>query len=479
VPGSSGGPTTVSYTRDIVPLFTRTGCMNISCHGGTFPTSGYDLRTYVSTFGPGAEALSLHACNVVPGAPDQSYLIEKLGPSPRLGVQMPDALPPLAASDLNLIRTWILEGAQNDASQTPTPTQTPAPTAITKPTAACSNAGVICTVAGTGQSGFNGDGKPALQTSFYYPFEVAFDTSDRALILDFNNLRVRRLNTDGTIETIMGKDFEAAPVDGALAVDTPLHHASDIETDAAGNLYVAGDHVPYVFRVGTDNRVKIVAGNGTPGNTGDGGQAVEAELTTPFGVEPTAAGVYIVDVDAHVIRYVGADGKISPVAGNGSRGYSGDHNAATAAQLNSPTRARLDSAGNLYFCDTNNHVIRRVDQDGTITTIAGTGAVGYSGDNGSATAAQFHTPYDLRIAPNGDLYVADTGNNVIRRIHNGTVTTVVGTGVGGFSGDGNDARNCKLNRPSGLNFDGDGSLWISDTFNGRVRRVAGFLSLYP
>ena len=481
VPGSNGGPTTVSYSRDIVPLFTRAGCMNLTCHGGTFPTSGYDLRTYLSTFGPGAEALSLHACNVVPGAPDQSYLIEKLGPSPRMGVQMPEALPALAASDVSLIRTWILEGAQNDTSQTPTPTQTPAPTPITNPTAAaCSNAGVICTVAGTGQSAFNGDGKPALQTSFYYPFEVAFDTTDRPLILDFNNLRVRRLNTDGTIQTIMGKDFEAAPVDGALASDTPLHHASDIETDAAGNLYVAGDHVPYAFRVGTDDHVKILAGNGTPGNSGDGGQALAAELTTPFGVEPAGIGAfYIVDVDAEVIRYVGTDGIISTVAGNGSRGYAGDNSSATAAQLNSPTRARLDSAGNLYFCDTNNHVIRKVDTNGIITTIAGTGAVGYSGDNGPATAAQFHTPYDLRVAPNGDLYVADTGNSVIRRIHNGIVTTVVGIGVGGFGGDGNDARNCKLNRPSGLSFDSDGSLWISDTFNGRVRRVAGFLSLYP
>ena len=480
-PGTSGGPTTVSYTRDIVPLFTRAGCMNITCHGGTFPTSGYDLRTYLSTFGPGAEALSLHACNVVPGAPDQSYLIEKLGTSPRLGVQMPDALTPLGASDLNVIRTWILEGAQNDASQTPTPTQTPAPTPATSPTTtACGNAGIICTVAGNGQSAFNGDGKPALQTSFYYPFEVAFDVSDRPLILDFNNLRVRRLDANGTIETIMGKDFEAAPVDGALAVDTPLHHASDIETDGADNLYVAGDHVPYVFRVGTDNRVKILAGNGTPGSTGDNGQALAAELTTPFGVAPAAdGGLYIVDVDAHVIRYVAADGVITTVAGSGTRGYAGDNGAATTAQLNSPTRARLDGNGNLYFCDTNNHVIRKVDKDGTITTVAGTGAVGYSGDNGPATAAQFHTPYDLRVAPNGDLYVADTGNNVIRRIHNGTVTTVVGIGVGGFAGDGNDAHNCRLNRPSGLNFNSDGSLWISDTFNGRVRRVAGFLSLYP
>jgi len=481
-PGTSGGPMTVSYTQDIVPLFTRAGCLNISCHGGTFPTSGYDLRTYATTFGPGAEAASLHTCNVVPGAPDESYLIEKIGPAPRMGVQMPDGLAPLAASDVNLIRTWILEGAQNDAPQTPTPTPTPVATVQATPTpAACSNAGVICTIAGTGLSQFDGDGRPALQTSFYYPFEIAFDTSDRPLILDFNNLRVRRLNSDGTIQTIMGQDFEGAPVDGALASDTSLHHASDIEMDAGGNLYVAGDHVAYVFRVGTDNRVRILAGNGDAGYTGDGGPATAAELTTPFGVLPTDdGGFYVADVDAQVIRYVTPDGVISTVAGNGSRGYSGDGGQATSAELNSPTRMRLDAGGNLYFCDTNNHAVRRVDKSGIITTVAGTGTLGYSGDNGPATAARLNTPYDLRFAPNGDLYVADTGNNVIRRIdHSGVVTTVVGIGIGGFAGDGTEARLARLNHPSGINFDSDGSLWIADTFNERVRRVAGVSSNSP
>ncbi|HUI25392.1 MAG TPA: hypothetical protein VL403_04840, partial [Candidatus Kryptonia bacterium] len=363
----------------------------------------------------------------------------------------------------------------------PTPTATPAPTANTSPTAAgCSSAGVICTVAGTGRAEFNGDGKPALQTSFYYPFEVIFDGNDRPLILDFNNLRVRRIDADGTIETIMGKSFEGYPVDGALAVDTSLHHASDLQYDTSGNLYVAGDHVPLVFRVGTDNRVFTVAGTQNPGYSGDNGPALSAMLTTPFGVLPTSnGGFYIADVDAQVIRYVDSAGTITTIAGTGVRGYSGDNGPATAAKLSNPTRLHLDTAGNLYFCDTGNHAIRRIDTNGMITTIAGTGKAGYSGDNGPASAAQFNGPYDLHFAPNGDLYVADTGNNVIRRIDTtGTVTSVAGTGIGGFGGDGGIAKNARLNHPSALTFDSDGSLWISDTFNQRVRRVAGFLSVH-
>lgn len=342
----------------------------------------------------------------------------------------------------------------------------------------CAPAGVICTVAGTGQSLFDGDGRAALQTSFYFPLDIEFDSGGRALILDWNNLRVRRINADGTIQTIMGLDFEAAPEDGALAVDTPLHHASDIEFDAAGVLYVAGDHAPVVFRVETDNRVYTVAGTAEFGYTGDGGPATSAALTTPFGVLPDdQGGLYISDADAHVIRYVDASGIIRTIAGTGVRGYSGDGGAATAAELAYPTRLALDSGGVLHFCDTQNHAIRRIDSDGVIHTVAGTGAAGYDGDGGLAAEAMLSQPYDLKFSPAGDLYIADTGNNAVRRISaaDGTIRTVVGTGQDGFAGDQRPASECMLSGPSGLKFEADGSLWIADTYNHRVRRVAGFL----
>ncbi len=339
---------------------------------------------------------------------------------------------------------------------------------------ACDGAGIICTVAGTGRSLFDGDGRDALETSFYYPLDIEFDAEGRPLILDFNNLRVRRLNQDGTIESIMGLDVEEYPQEGALAVETALHHASDIEFDNAGRLFVAGDHAPIVFLVGTDSRVHLLAGNGDFGNDGDGGPALQARLTTPFGVVPDdLGGFYVSDQEAHVVRYVDPDGIIRTVAGTGNRGYSGDGGLGSAAQLSGPTRLALDEQGRLYICDTENHVIRRLDTDGVIHSIAGTGEPGNSGDGGSASAAQLNAPYDLRFSPDGDLYVADSGNNVVRRIDaDGMIETVVGTGVAGFAGDESSASDCRLNRPSGINFAADGSLWIADTYNQRVRRVA-------
>jgi len=354
----------------------------------------------------------------------------------------------------------------------------PAPTTPDAPSAdACEQPGVICSVAGTGQSLFDGDGKDALQTSLYHPLDVCFDAAGRPLIVDWNNLRVRRINDDGTIETVIGQDFEASPIDGALATETALHHASDIEMDARGRFLLAGNHVPVVFLIDVDHRVHVVAGNDEFGYSGDGGPALEASLTAPFGVFPDSqGGFYFTDEAQHVARYVDPDGIIRTVAGDGQRGYSGDGGPATAARLANPTRLRLGPDEALYICDTGNHCIRRVDRDGVLSTFAGTGRLGYTGDGGPAAEARLNTPYDLVFAPNGDLYVADTGNSVIRRVGgDGTIMTVVGDGAAGFAGDGADAERCELNRPSGVTFGPDGAMWISDTFNNRVRRVAGFL----
>ncbi len=317
---------------------------------------------------------------------------------------------------------------------------------------------------------------PSLSAGF--PIDVTFDRLGRPLILDWNNLRLRRLNTDGTIETIMGRDFEDFPTDGALAVDTPLHHASDVEFDAEWNLYVAGDHVPVVFRVGSDDRVFTIAGSADYGYDGDGGPARQAKLSTPFGVLPDATGgFYVSDVDANVVRFVDAAGIIHTVAGTAELGYAGDGGPGTAALVAGPARLQFGPDGALYFCETKNHVVRRLAPDGTISTVAGTGQRGYAGDGGPAQLAQLDTPYDLRFAPNGDLYVADANNHAIRRIDgSGVITTVVGTGTGGFTGDGGAAAAARLRRPSGVVFDAEGSMWIADTSNHRVRRVWRFLT---
>jgi len=369
------------------------------------------------------------------------------------------------------------EAASPTNTLSATPTVTMAPTETGTPLD-CDATGVICTVAGTGKAQFDGDGRAALDTSLYYPIALQFDASGRLLIMDWNNLRLRRVETDGTIVTLMGTGEEDFPVDGALAVDTPLHHANDMQFDAAGNLYVAGDHVPLVFLVDVAQRVHLVAGTDDYGYSGDGGPALAAELSTPIGVLPDAnGGVYIGDVDANVVRYVDAAGIIHTAAGTGDQGFSGDGGPAIGAQLAGPARLQFGPDGDLYFVETKNQVVRRLHRDGTISTVAGTGGVrGYAGDGAAATAALLDTPYDLRFAPNGNLYIVDQGNNVIRRVDGaGTITTVVGDGQMRFAGDGGAAVSASLKRPSGLLFGSDGALLIADTANQRVRRVSRFL----
>ncbi len=477
-PSSTGS---VSYARDIVPILADRGCLSPACHGGVFPSSGYDLRAYQGIFGPGVLARSRQLCEVTPGNPDTSFLIEKLGAMPRVGGSMPPAPRPLLPSEeIDLLRTWILEGAVDDRNATPTPTptatrppvMTPTPSVATTPLA-CGTPGNICTVAGTGQALFNGDGKPATQTSLYYPLGVTFESAGTALLVDWNNLRIRRLQSDGTVITIMGKSYEDSPVDGALASDTALHHASDVVFDTLGQMYVAGDHAPVVFRVGLDNRVFIVAGNGDVGNSGDGGPARQATLSTPFGLAAIGDDIYVTDIDAHVVRRIATDGTISTVAGNGTLGHGGDGPAATAIALGGPAGIDSDAAGNLYFAETKNHRVRRLNRDGSIVTVAGSGTRGFDGDNGPATDAKLNGPYDVRIGPDGLLYIADTGNSVIRRVRaDGVIETIAGTGVSGFGGDSGSATAAQFDRPSGIAFAPDGALWIADTFNNRVRRLA-------
>lgn len=474
---------TVSFSRDIQPLLQVRGCLSTACHGGPFPSSGYDLRTFAGMFGPGSWARAARLCEIVPGNPDASFLLEKLSPSPRFGQRMPLGRQPLSDAELQLLRTWILEGARSDLQPQPTPTPTPTPGMLPSATPSegrtCDAEGTICTVVGTGKALFDGDGKSGRETSLYYPWSLTFDSTGRLLIVDGNNLRIRRLESDGTVRTVMGTGFEAFPEDGALAADTPLHHASEVQIEDNGSWLVAGNHVPAVFRVTPEGRVSVVAGSEEVGNDGDGGAARAAHLTTPFGVAPSRrGGFYVTDLDAHVIRYVDASGIIRTVAGTGRAGYSGDGGPATAATLNSPARVREDAEGNIYFTEIKNHVVRRVTAGGVISTVAGTGRRGYAGDGGLATSAQLDSPYDLLLLPEGGLLVADTGNSVIRWVRvDGTIVTIVGTGTPGFRGDTGPAREASLNRPLGIASGPDGALWIADTFNNRVRRVERLASL--
>jgi sugar lactone lactonase YvrE len=214
-------------------------------------------------------------------------------------------------------------------------------------------------------------------------------------------------------------------------------------------------------------------GSNEGGFGGDGGPAKRARFHVPTSVAFDLEGdLYVADRDNGAVRKIGRDGLISTVAGTGSRGYSGDGGPAVKARLDQPQGFAFDKAGNLYVSDSANNRVRRIDRTGVITTVAGNGRHGYSGDGGPATKARLSDPYGLALDAKGNLYVAEPDEGVVRRIDTrGVITTVAGTGQLGFSGDKGPANRAKLNAPFGLVMDAAGNLYIADNGNGRIRRV--------
>ena len=333
--------------------------------------------------------------------------------------------------------------------------------------------GTILTVAGNGQDGFGGDGGPATDALIDDPIGVAVDASGNLYIADYGSDRIRKVAPDGTITTVAGSGDEGIFGDGGPATDAVLDEPVGVVVDGSGNLYIADWENHRVAKVTPDGTITTVAGTGDEGFGGDGGPATAAQLNAPAGMTLDDSGnLYIGDYDDHRIRKVAPDGTITTVAGTGIPGFSGDGEPATAAQLNSPAGMTIDASGNLIFADGFNNAIRKIAPDGTITTVAGTGEPGYSGDGGPATAAQLSTPVGLVLDASGNLYIADTENNRIRMIApDGTITTVAGTGQEGFSGDGGPATAAWLNFPTLLALDASGNLYIGDTENDRILKV--------
>ena len=266
------------------------------------------------------------------------------------------------------------------------------------------------------------------------------------------------------------------------ATTLPLLIPSAAAFDAQGNLYFAetGNHV--VRKVTAGGVITTVAGNGAQGFAGDNGPATAAELDSPAGVALDAAGdLYIADSHNQRVREVAAaTGTITTIAGTGVAGYSGDGGAATAAKLDLPTALALDATGNLYVADTGNHRVRRIAAGtGWITTVAGNGVEGYAGDGGAATAANLDSPNGLVLDAAGNLYIADTQNGRVRGVNSttGVISTIAGTGaVGGnvqaFGGDNGAATAAGLALPRGLTLDGAGNLYFADSANHRIRRIS-------
>ena len=336
--------------------------------------------------------------------------------------------------------------------------------------------GVITTVAG----GFIGDGGLATSASLNGPLGVAVDAPGNLFIADFSNQRIRRVDgATGIITTVAGDGASGFSRDGGPAISASLSDARGVAVDASGNLFIADTGNNRVRRVDASTGIiTTVAGDGTAGFSGDGGPATSASLRFPAGTAVDPSGnLFIADgLNNRIRRVDAATGTITTVAGNGAFGFSGDGGPATDASLRFPRGVAVDASGNLLIADASNHRIRRVDAStGVITTVAGDGGSGFSGDGGPATSASLNLPAGVAVDALGNLFIADTSNHRVRRVDasTGVITTVAGDGLRGFSGDGGPATSASLRDPFGVAVDGSGNLVIADFFNHRVRRVDG------
>ncbi|GGP35123.1 NHL domain-containing protein [Streptomyces abikoensis] len=338
----------------------------------------------------------------------------------------------------------------------------------------------ISTTAGNGIADYTGDGSGAAKACLYHPNAVATDASGNLYIADTDNHVVRKVDArTRVITTVAGNNDGDYAGDGRPAVAASLRYPRGVATDASGNLYIADTGNNRVRRVDATTRIiTTVAGDGGVGFRGDGGAATTATLYTPFGVAVDSLGnLYIADTDNHRIRRVDAtDRTITTLAGNGNAGCTGDDRPAVEATLQYPRAVTVDAIGNVYIADTDNHVVRKVDaMTRTISTVAGDGNAGRTGDDEPAVKASLRSPRGVAVDPAGNLYIADTGNNRVRRVDERTrlITTVAGDGEAGFSGDDGPAVKANLYGPRGIAVDSAGNLYIADTDNHRVREVSG------
>jgi sugar lactone lactonase YvrE len=302
---------------------------------------------------------------------------------------------------------------------------------------------------------------------------VSLDAAGNLYIGDAGNFRIRKVPPNGSLQTLVGNGKEGYSGDGGPATSAEISNPAGMAVDSAGNLYFADFVANVVRKVAPNGTISTVAGNGSPASSGDGGPAVNATLNGPFDVALDAAGnLYIADYFNCEIRKVIPAGTISTVAGIGVCGYSGDGGPATSAQLRGPVAVIVDAAGNLYISDHYNYRVRKVLADGIIITVAGSGNLGYSGDGGSAAGAALSQPFGLALDTAGNLHIADFDNNRVRVVNSqGIITTEAGNGRSGFAGDGGSATSASLNGPVGIAVDPSGNLYIGDSGNNRIRKV--------
>ncbi len=312
------------------------------------------------------------------------------------------------------------------------------------------------------------------------PGQSATDSAGNFYMADPRSNLVWMLDAVSGASTVIagGGTMPPALADGGLAVDAALNHPSSVAVDAAGDLDIAETGTNRVRQVNLSTGIiTTIAGTGTAGFTGDNGPAAGAELNGPTGVAAAATGdIFVADTGNNRVRHVYANsGMIATVAGDGTAGYAGDGSYATLAELNAPQSVAVDPAGRLYIADTGNSVVRSIDPvTSVITTIAGNGSAGFSGDLGPATAASLKLPAAIAVDAAGNVYVADTGNARVRKVYaqSGNIVTIAGSTSTGDEGDSRAATQAALSQPSGIALDAIGQLLISDQGNDTVRIVS-------
>jgi DNA-binding beta-propeller fold protein YncE len=338
---------------------------------------------------------------------------------------------------------------------------------------------LIFTVVGIGEAGYTGDGSVAQRAGLNQPFDVALDRQGNLYFSEAHNHCVRRVeHGSGIITTVAGTGKAGYSGDGGPATLAQLDSPYGIALDTANSLYIV-DRLNACIRMVevTTGIIRTIAGTGQPGYSGDGGPATQAQMQEPNDIVLDGQGhAFIADVRDHRVRVVDlAAGIITTFAGTGEAGSDGDGGPAHRAALLGPRALAFGPTGDLYICLRNGHKVRKIDmRTGVIRTVAGTGERGYTGDHGPALQATFNGPKEIAVDRHGNIVLVDTENHCIRRIDaaSGLVTTVAGTGQPGGSGDGGPATAAMLKRPHGACVDEAGNIYIGDSENHRVRFVS-------